>query len=470
MPFTDLALAPAVDLVRLIRSRKISPVEILDAVYARIKTHDPRVNAFCALTEESARARARLAEAQVAAGEALGPLHGVPVSIKDLLLTRGVPTRRGSAIYADFVPQENAPAVDLLQTAGAIVIGKTTTPELGWKGVTDSPLTGVTRNPWNLDLTPGGSSGGAAAAAALGMSPLAVGTDGGGSIRIPASFTGVFGLKPSFGRVPVFPPSAVGVMSHVGPIAFGVRDAALMLNGMTGADRRDPFSLPADGTDYLAACDGGVRALRVAWSPTLGYAPVDSEVRALCERAARVFADELGCEVEEADPGFANPAPHFKLLWACGLGAAVREYFPVWADRMDPGLVAMVREYDHATGAELAGAHAERLKLYDVLRRFFERYDLLLTPTMPTTAWRAGVPIPSEIAGASTAEFRYTPFTFPFNMSGHPAASVPCGLSSAGMPVGLQIVGRRWADAQVLRAAAAFEAARPWPRPPLAGM
>ena len=468
MPPTNIALASAVDLARMIRSKQLSPVEIIDAVYDRIKAFDGRVNAFCALTEESARARARKAEAQVMGGEPLGPLHGIPVSIKDLLLTRGVRTMRGSALYAAFVPHENAPAVDLLEAAGAIVIGKTTTPELGWKGVTDSPLTGVTRNPWNLDLTPGGSSGGAAVAAALGMGPLAVGTDGGGSIRIPASFTGVFGLKPSFGRVPVFPPSAVGVMSHVGPIAFSARDAGLMMNGMTGADARDPFSLPADGTDYLAACDGGVRGLRVAWSPTLGYAPVDAEVRTLCERAARVFADELGCAVEEADPGFANPAPWFKLLWACGLGAAVRDYFPVWADRMDPGLVAMVREYDSATAAELAIAHAERLKLYDTTRHFFERFDLLLTPTMPTTAWRAGVPIPAEIAGASTAEFRYTPFTFPFNMTGHPAASVPCGISSTGMPVGLQIVGRRWADAQVLRAAAAFEDARPWPRLPLA--
>ncbi len=462
MQFTDLAFASAVDLARMIRARKVSPVEVLDAVYIRIKALDGRVNAFCTLTEESARVQARAAEAQVAAGGPFGPLHGIPVSIKDLLLTRGVRTMRGSAIYADFVPHENAPAVDLLQAAGAIVIGKTTTPELGWKGVTDSPVTGVTRNPWNLDLTPGGSSGGAAAAAALGMGPLAVGTDGGGSSRIPASFTGVFGLKPSFGRVPVFPPSAVGVMSHVGPIAFSVRDAALMLNGMTGADARDPFSLPADGTDYLAACEGGVRGLRVAWSPTLGYAPVDPEVRTLCERAARVFAEELGCVVEEADPGFANPAPFFKLLWACGLGAAVRDYFPVWADRMDPGLVAMVREYAGATGAELAGAHAERLKLYDALRRFFERYDLLLTPTMPTTAWRAGVPIPVEIAGGSTAEFRYTPFTFPFNMSGHPAASAPCGLSSAGMPVGLQIVGRRFDDLGVLQASAAYEAIAPW--------
>ena len=297
---TDLALASAVDLARMVRAGEVSPVEILDAVYDRIKTLDSRVNAFCALTEESARAHARAAEAQVAAGSPLGPLHGVPVSIKDLLLTRGVRTMRGSAVYADFVPQENAPAVDLIQAAGAIVIGKTTTPELGWKGVTDSPVTGVTRNPWNLDLTPGGSSGGAVVAVALGMGPLAVGTDGGGSIRIPASFTGVFGLKPSFGRVPVFPPSAVGVMSHVGPIAFSVRDAGLMLNGMTGADVRDPFSLPANGMDYLAACDGGAQGLRVAWSPTLGYARPDPEVASICEVAARRF-EELGCVVDHVD-------------------------------------------------------------------------------------------------------------------------------------------------------------------------
>lgn len=464
----SLALIPAHELIHLIRARSVSPLDIMNAVYARIRRLDEGFNAFCALTEESARAKARAAETAVMRGEPLGPLHGLPVSIKDLILTRGVRTMRGSKIYADFVPQENGPVVDLLEAAGAIVIGKTTTPELGWKGATDSPATGVTRNPWNLDRTPGGSSGGAAVAAAAGLSPLNVGTDGGGSVRIPASFCGVFGLKPSFGRVPVYPPSAVGVLSHVGPITFSVRDAALMLNGMAGADDRDPFSLPANGADYLAACAGGVKGLRIAWSATLGYAPVTDEVRGMCARAAGVFASELGASVEEADPGFENPADHFKLLWACGLGVALRDYLPKWADQMDPGLVGMVRQYAGVSGWDLAAAHAARLRLYDVTRQFFQRYDLLLTPTMPTTAWRAGEPIPHEIAGKPTAEFRYTPFTFPFNMSGHPAATVPCGIAGDGMPVGLQIVGGRNADALVLRASAAYEHARPWLRPPVA--
>lgn len=468
MASPSLLLTPATELVRLIRSKALSPVELVDATFDRIRALDGDLNAYCLLVEDAARAKARAAEAAVMRGDALGALHGVPVSIKDLLFTRGARTMRGSKIYADFVPSENAPSVDRLEAAGAIVMGKTTTPELGWKGVTDSPATGVTRNPWQSDRTSGGSSGGAAAAVAAGLGPLAVGTDGGGSIRIPASFCGVFGLKPSFGRVAVFPASAVGVLSHVGPITFSVREAALMLDGMAGPDPRDPFSLPDSGQSYLASCEGGVRGLRIAWSATLGYAPVDAEVRTLCERAAAVFGSELGATVEEAEPGFANPAADFKLLWACGLGAALRGYLPRWAGQMDPGLVEMVGEYADTPASALAAAHAGRLALYETTRRFFERYDLLLTPTMPTTAWRAGAPIPHEIAGKPTAEFRYTPFTFPFNMTGHPAATVPCGLASDGMPVGLQIVGPRWADGLALRAAAAFEDARPWPRPPMA--
>jgi len=464
----ELALLPAVTLARMIRARAVSPVEVLDAVLDSVAHHEPSLNSFCTMMVEDARLAARTAESAVMRGEALGPLHGVPVTIKDLLLTRGVRTMRGSRLYADFIPSENAPTVDRLLEAGAILFGKTTTPELGWKGATDSPLTGVTRNPWNLACTPGGSSGGAAAAVAVGCGPLGVGTDGGGSVRIPASFCGIFGLKPSVGRVAVYPPSAVGMLSHIGPLAFSVRDAALLLDGMAGPDPRDATCLPSEGISYLEACAGGVRGLRIAWSPTLGYAPVTDEIRALCERAARVFADELGAEVVEADPGFANPASAFKLLWACGLRASLAAYLPHRAGEMDPGLVGMLDTYQDAPARDLAAAHIERSRLYDTVQRFFDRYDLLLTPTMPTTAWRADAPIPLEIAGKPTAEFRYTPFTFPFNMTGHPAATVPCGVAADGMPVGLQVIGPRWADARVLRAAAAFEEARPWPRPPMA--
>jgi len=395
-------------------------------------------------------------------GDPVGPLHGVPVSIKDLVLTKGVRTMRGSKIYEHFVPDEDAPVVERLRQAGAIMLGKTTTPEFGFKGMTDSPVTGITRNPWNPTRTPGGSSGGAGVAVATGMGPLAVGSDGGGSIRIPSSFCGIFGMKASFGRVPAYPPSAVALLSHTGPMTRTVRDAALMLNVMVGPDDRDIHSLPRDGTDYLAACDGNLRGLRVAWSATLGYAPVEPEVARVAEAAARVFASDLGCRLDAADPGFENPASIFNVLWVGGLGTYLQPYLAEWKSRLDPDLATMIDGLPRLTAADYAGALMQKSLVWDKARTFFERYDVLLTPTMPTVAWEAGQPAPARIAGRSIADFDYTPFTFPFNLTGQPAATVPCGFSSDGLPIGLQIVGRRLDDATVLRVCAAFEAARPW--------
>jgi aspartyl-tRNA(Asn)/glutamyl-tRNA(Gln) amidotransferase subunit A len=457
----DLCYMPATEMATAIRTKKLSPVELVDALYTRIHKLNPKLNAYCTLTEDAARRGAREAETAVMRGDPLGSLHGVPVSIKDLLITKGVRTMRGSPIYEQFIPAEDAPAVEKLKAAGALMLGKTTTPEFGYKGMTDSPVTGISRNPWNLERTPGGSSGGAAASVAAGMGPLAVGTDGGGSIRIPASFSGVFGLKGSFGRVAAYPPSAVALVSHTGPLTRTVRDAALMLNVMAGPDERDLGSLPADGTDYLAACDGDLRGLRVAYSANLGYAPVDPEVARLCAAAAPVFAGELGCHVEAADPGFANPAGFFNTIWVGALGSYLRPYLETWAGRMDPGLVAMVKEVDNLTAADYGSALSQRLALWDVTRKFFDDYDLLLTPTVPLPAFPVDAP-PTEIEGQKVEGLSWTPFTFPFNLTGQPAATVPCGFSAAGLPVGLQIVGRRHADTLVLRAAAAFEAARPW--------
>ncbi len=303
----DLCFMPATALAAAIRAKRVSPVEVVNAIYARIHEINPRINAFCTLTEEQAHRAAKGAEAAVMRGDPLGALHGVPVSIKDLFLTRGVRTMFGSRIRENYVPEEDPPAVAKLLAAGTILIGKTTTPEFGFKGVTDSPLTGITRNPWDLNKTSGGSSGGAGAAVAAGLGPIAIGSDGGGSIRIPSAFNGIFGLKPSLGRVANYPSSPVPFLVHAGPMARTVHDAALMLNAIAGPDERDLLSLPADATDYLAACDGGVRRLRVAWSPTLGYAKVDPQVASVTEAAARVFDSSLGCKVEAADPGFESP-------------------------------------------------------------------------------------------------------------------------------------------------------------------
>lgn len=459
---TDICFMPATELADKIRRKALSPVEVVDAAFKRIYALNPALNAFCTLTEERARADAKVAEAAVMHGDPLGPLHGVPVSIKDLILTKGVRTMRGSKIYEHFVPDEDAPVVERLRQAGAIMLGKTTTPEFGFKGMTDSPVTGISRNPWNPDRTPGGSSGGAGAAVAAGMGPLAVGTDGGGSIRIPSSFCGIFGMKASFGRVPAYPPSAVAPLSHTGPMTRTVRDAALMLNAMVGPDDRDIHSLPRDATDYLAACEGNLRGLRVAWSATLGYAPVEPEVARAGEAAARVFAGDLGCRLDVADPGFDNPASTFNTLWVGGLGTYLQPYLAEWKSRLDPDLAKMIDGLPRLTAADYAGALMQKTLVWDKARTFFQRYDLLLTPTMPTVAWEAGKPAPAQIAGRPIAEFGYTPFTFPFNLTGQPAATVPCGFSSDGLPIGLQIIGRRLDDATVLRACAAFEAARPW--------
>jgi aspartyl-tRNA(Asn)/glutamyl-tRNA(Gln) amidotransferase subunit A len=463
---------PATALVDAIWTKKVSPVEVIDSLFARLHQINPRINAYCTLTEEQARRAAREAEAALMRGDQLGALHGVPVSIKDLLITKGVRTMFGSRIRQAYVPEEDAPAVAKLLTAGAILIGKTTTPEIGFKGVTDCPLTGVSRNPWNLEKTCGGSSGGAGAAVAAGLGPLAVGTDGGGSIRIPSSFSGVFGLKPSFGRVAVYPPSPVAVLVHAGPMTRTVRDAALMLSAMAGPDERDLLSLPADPTDYLAACEGGIRGLSVAWSPTLGYAEVDSEVARLTESAARVFESDLGCHLEAADPGFESPWSYFSVLWVVSYGIRLGSFLAEWQSRMDPDLVTLVKQSKRLGATDYAEALVQRAALWDRVRKFFERYDLLLTPTLPVPPFAAGRIAPPTVSASREGLIPFpdwVPFTYPWNLTGQPAASVPCGFTADGLPVGLQIVGRRFADRTVLKAAAAFEQARPWAekRPPL---
>jgi aspartyl-tRNA(Asn)/glutamyl-tRNA(Gln) amidotransferase subunit A len=462
----ELAFMPATDMAEAIRHRHLSPAEVVEAVLNRIERLNPRLNAYCTVTAEAARREAKAAEAAVMRGERLGPLHGIPVSVKDLVITRGVRTTFGSRIYETHVPQEDAPLVERLKAAGAIVVGKTTTPEFGWKGVTDSPLFGISRNPWSLDRTPGGSSGGAAAAVAAGLAPLAVGTDGGGSIRIPGSFCGVFGLKPTYGLIPVYPASAVGTLSHSGPMTRTVRDAALMLQVMAGPDDRDPLSFPLTGGSLVAGLDDGIRDLRVAWSPTLGYAIVDPEVQAATESAARRFQD-LGCHVEHVQRVFDDPDPIWAPLFYAGIAGRLHDLLEEWRDRIDSGLVQIVEEGGRIGAVQVAKAALARATFTDTVRRFFLRYDLLLTPTLAVSPFAVGrEQPPSRMTGSRLA---WVAFTYPFNLTGQPAATVPCGFTPDGLPIGLQIVGRRLEDATVLRASAAFEAAVPWAdrHPPL---
>ncbi|MBI4609271.1 MAG: amidase [Candidatus Rokubacteria bacterium] len=465
----DICWLPATELVALIRSRKVSPVEVTDAVLARIERLNPMLNAFCTPTPELARRAAKEAEIAIMKGEPVGLLCGVPVSIKDLVFTRGVRTTGGSRIYADFIPEEDAVAVERLRGAGAVLLGKTNTPEFGHKGVTENPLFGATRNPWNPDRTPGGSSGGAAAAVATGLGPLALGTDGGGSIRIPAAFSGIYGFKPSFGRVPQHPGfPGWETLSHTGPMARTVRDAALMLDAIAGPDERDRHSLPAAPGSYLAACDEPVRGLSVAWSPDLGYAAIDPEVGRIAQAAAAVF-ESLGCHVEAVNPGWENPEEIFSTLVAAETFAALADKIDAWRDRMDPTLVRFLERGRSVTAVDYIRASHRRTAYWLDVQGFLARFDLLLTPTLAVPPFAIGTLGPREIAGERVSPLGWLPFTYPFNLTGQPAASVPAGFTADRLPVGLQIVGRRYADRTVLAASAAFEAARPWAarRPPI---
>jgi aspartyl-tRNA(Asn)/glutamyl-tRNA(Gln) amidotransferase subunit A len=466
MSDTDLCYMPATDLAVAIRTKQVSPVEVINAVLARIEQLNPRLNAFCLVTADTARQAAQAAEQAVMRGEPLGPLHGVPVSIKDLVITKRVRTMRGSKLYEHDIPTEDAPVVERLQAAGAIILGKTTTPEFGFKGVTDSPVTGITRNPWHLERTPGGSSGGAGVAVATGMGPLAVGTDGGGSIRIPSSFCGIYGLKPHVGRVPVYPASTIGDISHAGPMTRTVRDAALMLNAIAGADDRDRLSLPTSHPNYLQAIEGDIRGLRMAWSADLGFAVVDPQVKQITAAAASTFS-ELGCRVDEINPGFDNPGEFFQYFFYVNIGTMLQDY-PGYERQIDPQLLANLAEVQGVSGQDYARAILRRGAIFEKIRRLFVTYDVLLCPTVAVPPFAVGLEGPTQIAGRAVDRRAWIAMTPLFNLTGQPAATVPCGFTDEGLPIGLQIVGRRFDEATVLRASAAFEAIRPWAqaRPP----
>jgi Asp-tRNA(Asn)/Glu-tRNA(Gln) amidotransferase A subunit family amidase len=458
----DLAWRSALEIAALIRDKQLSPVELTNALLERIEAVNPRLNAFCLVTADVARAAAREAEIAVMKREPIGALHGVPLSLKDVLYTRGMRTTGGSRLFADLIPEEDNLAVRRLRAAGAVILGKTNTSELGHKAITDNPLFGVTRNPWDVTRTPGGSSGGAAAAVASGLGPVALGTDGGGSVRIPAGFCGLVGFKPSFGRVPQTP--GFPGWDHVGttgPLTRSVRDAAAVMDVIAGGDDRDRTSLPREPESYLAACEEGVRGLHVAWTPDLGYASVDERVLDLCGNAAAEF-DTLGCHVEVVNPGWENPEDAFATIVSAQFYAAWADELPAREADMDPTLVRFIRRGGAVTAREYLGAQARVAAYWQEVHVFLERFDLLLTPTTAVPPFALGAGVPREIAGQEVSRLGWMPFTYPFNLTGQPAVSVPAGWTDDGVPVGLQIVGRRHADRTVLAAAAAFEAAMPW--------
>lgn len=450
----------AAELSTAFAGRDLSPVEVADACLARIEALDAEINAFCLVDPETSRKQAEDSEQRWMEGAPLSPLDGVPVAIKDLLLTKGWPTRRGSLTVDPKGPWDiDAPSVARLCEAGAVLIGKTTTPEFGWKGSTDSPLTGTTRNPWNKAKTPGGSSGGSAAALAARFAPLALGTDGGGSIRIPACFSGVFGLKPSFGRVPAYPLSPFGTVAHVGPMSRTVLDSAMLLNVIAKPDARDWHALPYVPTDYAAEVESGVRGKRIAFSPRLGYVTrVVPEVEQLVAAAAKRF-EELGAQVEAIDPPGGDVGEIFRTLWWAGAAFLLGDLPEAKKAQLDPGLRNMAEEGARITAKDYLSANAARGAFGSAMRQFTERYDFILTPAVATPAFDVGQLSPMDEGGK--AWMNWTPFSFPFNLTQQPAASIPCGFTAEGLPVGLQIVGRMFDDAGVLAACAAYERADP---------
>ena len=461
-----LVEADALTLARLIRDKQVSPVAVVEAVLARIEALQPTVNAFITVTAEEARAAARRAEAAVMGGERLGPLHGVPFSVKDLLPTRGVRTTMGSLIFADQVPAEDAVPVRRLREAGAILVGKTTTPEFGHKPLTDSPLFGATRNPWDLSRTAGGSSGGAAAAVVSGQAPLALGTDGGGSIRLPASCCGIVGLKPTLGRVPhVSQADLFSSTSYIGPMARTVAETAACFDAIAGFDAGDPYSRPEPADDPR---DVTVRGLRVGWLPRVGNRLVDAEVLAATEAAVR-HLDAGGAQVETLDEDVSAFEQTFLIGLQAGLAARVGAHMAAFGDKVAPSLRESVERGARWSAVDWVNALGQRTAMYRRVNALFRRFDVLLSPTLsrPALAVDHDAFRPITIGGEEAGSIRgaWYPYLWPFNLSGHPALSLPCGVAADGLPIGLQIVGPWYGDRRVLALAGHLERERPCARP-----
>ena len=468
MTDSEIGFLTAAELVERYRERSLSPVEVTQAVLRHIERQEPALNAIALLTPEIAMDAARHAEAAYAAGTAR-KLEGVPVTIKDLQQTKGVLTQMGSRMYEGHVPDVDTPVVTRLRDAGTIMVGKTTAPEFGWKGVSQSPLTGITHNPWGHGLSAGGSSSGAAAGAAAGYGPLHQGGDGAGSIRIPAHMCGVFGIKATHGRVPCWPMSNNDAATHLGPITRTVTDAALMLEAMAGPHPWDYLSLEAPPMDYASNLKADMRGRRIAYSPDLGHARVDPDVAAVVEKAVFAFT-EMGAIVEQVTPAWGKLGPElFDFFWPTVFSARLRT-LPEWEDKMDPALVAMIKTAKDVKVSDFMAMRERRFDYGRQIHMFFEEYDFLLTPAVSTTAFPADRLQPEHWPQHPWDGLAWAQFSYPFNWSGNPAVSIPCGFTPAGLPVGLQIVAPRFDDLGVLQASYAFEKARPWAdkHPPLA--
>lgn len=445
-------------LVALFRAGKMSPVEATQAALERIERFNDKVNAYIHVDHEGARRAAHASARRWGQGQPASPIDGVPVSLKDLTEVAGMPAREGSLTVPDTLCEKDAPPARMLREAGAVLLGKTNSPEFGWKAVTDNRVYGATANPWDTRLTPGGSSGGAAAAAALNMGVLHQGGDSGGSIRIPAAFTGVFGFKPSFGWTPQWPPAKEPTLSHIGPLTRNVRDAARMLNVIGRYDFHDPYAVRGQPDDWGVDLDCDLRGLRIAYSPDLGYARVNPQIAERVREAAEKF-ETLGAEVVEIHPGFASPIDVFRRLWFTASLELWSQCDEKQRAQLDPGLVANARQAENWSAVELFRAQADRARLTMELEHFNQSYHLLMTPTVPIEPFEINQEVPPGSGMRDWEE--WAPFSYPFNLSQQPAASVPCGFTANGLPVGFQLAGGKHDDVRVLRACNAFMEAYP---------
>ena len=469
MTDTDLFYQPASVLAPMIRQKRLSPVELMQAVLARIDKVEPKINAFAWLDADGAMKAARTAEAALMSGAALGPLHGIPVTFKDQTSVIGMPLRRGSKTTSDAPEDFDSPYVERLKQAGAIPLGKTTLSEFGWSGISSSPLTGITHNPWKHGYNAGASSAGAAAAAAAGYGPLHQGSDGAGSVRMPAHFCGVYGLKPSFGRIPYAPLGTGDFTSHIGPLTRTVADAAAMMAVMSGPHPLDHTTLEAAPADYRGRLHQGIAGKRVAFSPDLGHARVDPEVAAAVRTAAEQFARAASFTLQDVVPAWGPKGPEMERRFWPAHFSKVARYLPEHEAEMDPGLVACIRSALAISITEYQELREDKHAYVAEIHSFFEDWDFLITPTVSVAAFPAGRIRPAHWPDHDWDWLAWAEFSYPFNLSWNPAATVPCGFTSDGLPIGLQIVGRRFDDLGVLQASAAFEAALPWAdrRPPL---
>lgn len=464
----EIAFMGVSELHKHIRNKNLSPVEITTVFLERIQTLNPILNAFLTITAEYALDQAKICENSIMKNDPVGPLHGIPISIKDLEETKSIRTTFGSKAFENYIPEYDSIVVERVKKAGGIILGKTNTPEFGFKGTTENLLGDACKNPWNTSRTSGGSSGGAAASVASGMSTLATGSDGGGSIRIPSSFCGTFGIKPTLGRVPKIStgsleqPPAHNILTQSGPITRSVEDAAILLNVLSGSDTRDLASPTLPKENFLEACGGNVKGLRIGWTPDFGYTPVDDEVLKITKESA-LSLESLGCSVEESDLKLVNPTEHFLRIFACLIVGSRNA-----SKNLDLSQLTDYAQEGFKTASRFSGADYGIALGYTNLMKLqfeeqFQKFDLLISPTMSVTAFEIGHN-PTTINHMDVDPiWGYTPFTFPINMIGYPAASIPCGFSSDGLPIGLHIIGRNADERTIIKLSSAIEKLKPWP-------